>query len=367
MSNFYEEYKELLKNYSSWFRFPKKRIHDEFSFETLLTPLNSNNFIRLMFFNENYINLVNKVKYPDDDSIDRGVHTVSAFFMGIMLKEKLKISVKAIPRVCGDYHKSFLFFWAMICLAHDITYRIEREKSIKEYKTLDDFVEKNKIQYNLLNETQYSQLFRNYYKYRYDAPVVGRKSRIDHGITCGIIIYDALMRRYYLDVKTKKEVPIFIAEDEWKFNKNFKKSAIKISETIARHNLWIADKKSKKYYEKYNLFELIEDDSSFAKVAYAEKDSLLFLLGLVDSLEPYKCCGKDNKTDIYDLLQNIEIKFNSKNKYFTMTSKQYIDKDVINGWKTISKWLELKTEEYGENGIKITFKYDRTDEKPKAA
>lgn len=352
MESIYSEYSKILNNYDDWFRFTDINSMREFNINNLFDTQNANNFIRQMFFNENLVSLIHKVKFPNN----REAHTVSAFFLGILLKEKLKLSVKSIPKVCKDYKKNFIYFWSMICLSHDLTFWLENnEKYINKCKTIKDFCEIFNIEYNLIDSSKFGNLFENYYNY-----IIEKKGKLDHGVTCGIMLYDQLMKQHAKYTKISTEAVCFLREP-WKYNKKFKDYALKISETIARHNLWVSGSHNEDLYREYQLFDLIPSNANFKRVSYSEQDSLLFLLGLVDTLEPIKCCTRKQKSrNVYDILKNVNIQCNNRNKSISIESEKYISKETLDDWKNMEQWLDLTAYiSDTQNSITISFEYEK--------
>lgn len=358
MNSMYDEYLNIFCGRNNWFRFSNRKstIIDDFLFESLFKEKNSNNFIRSIYFHEGLTNVINKINFPKN----RDYHTVSAFLFGILLKNRLTLSMKKLPRICGDYNNSFIYFWSMVCLSHDITYYIENNSKnyIDKCKSIDDFIVNFNLKYNLLDNSKYGNLLRNYYNYRVDSSI------IDHGITCGLIVYDFLMRDYSKHTEFKKQNPncIIITEDDWKYSARFPEYALKIAETIARHNLWVATDKTIEKYKEYELFELIPKATGFSKISYSEDDSLLFLLGLVDTLDPIKAFAESDK-ECYEVLKNINVSFNRRNKEIYIQSSKYFSENIMNKWNELSSWMSLDVDcDNKNNSIKITFNYESTSE-----
>lgn len=363
MDSLYQKYLGIFQNCDNWFRFSYRKNADitNYKFNELFQGNNANNFIRNIFFQEGMMKIINKINFP----ANRDYHTVSAFLLGILLKNELTLSMKKLPRICGDYNKSFIYFWSMVCLSHDITYYIENnsEKYIDKSKTIEDFIVYFNLKFNLLDDSKYSNLFEKYYKFRTNY------SRIDHGITCGLILYNLLMEQYTEHLEMKKQNPdcIFVTEDHWKYSKEFKKHALKIAETIARHNLWVANDNNVQEYKNFELLELIPGTESFSKVSYNEDDSLLFLLGLVDTLDPIKCFAQ-SENECYNVLKDINIKFKNKNKEIHIQSSKYLFEDIMSRWRELSSWMSLDVECDVENHvIKIKFDYESIENEKIAA
>lgn len=348
----YREYSRIIEESEKWFRFSDRVFMEQLNIDTLFERVNSKNFVRLMFFHENLVQLIPKVKFPKK----REFHTVSAFMLGILLKDKLKMSTRSLPDPCKNHKKSFIYFWSMICLSHDLTFWLEsNEEYLIKCNTIEKFYQEFNIKYRLIDESCFGQLFRDYYRYN-----IEQRGLIDHGITCGIILYDQLIKLY---VESTNRGGIILTNDQWKYNKKFKEYALRISETIARHNIWVADPENEKIYRDYNLHKLISSDPDFNKVKYSEQDSMLFLLGLVDTLEPIKCCTRNKEEyDVYDILKNIKIECNSRKKSIHIYSEVYINSEITDSWRSLEKWLNLTVEVANDNEVKISFEYEKETE-----
>ena len=351
-NTFYSQYKSIIDNKSEWFRFGNRQLLEEVDVDTLFTPLESSNFIKMMFFYENMMGLVPKVHFPDD----REVHTVSAFIMGIVLKEQLRLSVRSLPQVLDDYHQRFVFFWSVICLSHDLTFGLEYDKSIvSTCPTIDEFIKHYHFKYNLLDESQYSELFRNYYDYR-----INEHNCVDHGLTCGLMIYNVLMDDYIKNIKRKEEAVLFVGEP-WKYSKDYPKQIVKICETIARHNIWAPTNDNENTYIKYNLPTIDE----FEHIEYSESESLLFLLGLVDTLEPIKCYRRLEEYDYNKVLKSLYIKCNNRKKSIKIFTDNVFDDKLLASWKGLENWLDVEVEvNEGRNIITISYEYEKEEKEP---
>ena len=69
-----------------------------------------------------------------------------------------------------------------------------------------------------------------------------------------------------------------------------------IAETIALHNMWRAEENNISIYREYHLDELIPDGTQDHIVDYKD-NTLLFLLGLIDSIDPIKAfCNTEGRS-----------------------------------------------------------------------
>lgn len=68
------------------------------------------------------------VIFPVIDEINsmRSMHTVSAFFIGLLLKKSIGENLDIICSNSDDYEFSYL--WFLVCLYHDMGYAIENDQ-----------------------------------------------------------------------------------------------------------------------------------------------------------------------------------------------------------------------------------------------
>lgn len=241
----------------------------------------------------------------------RARHTVASFLLGILMKEELTLDMRDWIKIASNSDKpTFGFIWSLTCLTHDVAYEWENnsEKMIEQVRTIEDFCAYNNIKYNLLEEAKEAELIKNYYKYR-----VKKFKKIDHGITGAILIYDALMT-FYEEIQHKENGANLFAKKNIRLSKNFPNFCRQISEAIALHNMWRAKEKDKKEYEKEKLYTLIPDGSDGEKIFCKRDSMLLFLLAVIDTMDPIKVLcnnekGEDDQCYIDKVLNEFSIDF----------------------------------------------------------
>ena len=295
----------------------------------------------------------------------RDIHTVSVFILGIEIARKMK------NRILGNE----LFIWFLMCLYHDMGYKLENKTDlVKEYYTLDKFLQKNEIkeEYNIFKVYKKKTLCENYYRYRAEDRyrttehgVIKEHGVIDHGIAGGIILYKVLVKNYEM-VKRKSENN----KDSFEYNNlifstdNFKDYA-KAAIGIIRHNMWYANKSDdcKTYYE-FGLDDLISEPQN--KICYTD-DRLLFLLCLADTIEPlkrFRNLGTNEEINeiLRQICMDIENISNQKNSKITITiqvSDKLEDKvknELIKNCRSLDSWMNVKTTQE-DNKVKITFSF----------
>lgn len=295
----------------------------------------------------------------------RNIHTVSVFTLGIA------IALKMEHRISGDE----LFIWFLMCLFHDIGYKLENNTDlVKEYDTLDKFLQKNEIkeEYNILKVYKKKTLCENYYRYRAEDRyrttehgVIKEHGVIDHGIAGGILLYKMLVENYNSIIKSSEYNTDTCEYKGLKFSEensdDYKKAAI----GIIRHNMWYANKSDdcKTYqYHKYGLDDLISEPQN--KICYTD-DRLLFLLCLADTIEPlkrFRNLGTNEEINeiLRQICMDIENINNQKNSKITITiqvSDELENKDkLIESCRSLDSWMNVKTTQE-DNKVKITFSF----------
>lgn len=259
-------------------------------------------------------------------------HTLSAFFLGIYFNEKIPSINRAIGKVIetdlankfymrtGMFLKDpFLYTWFMTCLYHDFGYIYERDSLNSE----DDYI-KEGLRYtpalidifcfrkNNLPAIEDSFAPKEYYPHIEDYARVSyekgaefrRNNCHDHGIYGGLLLY---MKMEELLAKKKLEhygdkgnlagscfkYENLLWGDE--MNNRFVAMA---SWAIIAHNIWTQPEKYRSLFRKYSLEFLVEPRVPLISL---QKHPLLYLLCLVDTIEPIKV-GND-----WRILEQVEI------------------------------------------------------------
>ena len=293
----------------------------------------------------------------------RDIHTVSVFILGIEIARKMKI------RILGNE----LFIWFLMCLYHDMGYKLENKTDlVKEYYTLDKFLQKNEIkeEYNIFKVYKKKTLCENYYRYRAEDRyrttehgVIKEHGVIDHGIAGGIILYNVLVKNYYMVKNHSGNNKDSFEYRNCMFSKDNFEDYAKAAIGIIRHNMWYANKSDDcKTYHKYGLDDLISEPQN--KICYTD-DRLLFLLCLADTIEPlkrFRNLGTNEEINeiLRQICMDIENINNQKNSKITITiqvSDELENKDkLIENCRSLDSWMNVKTTQE-DNKVKITFSF----------
>ncbi len=260
-------------------------------------------------------------------SHERLEHTVATYLLGIAIKEGLNLKFDSLPRIFtkGSYGDAFYFFWSVICLCHDLGYQYENgDYDLEKMGTSDGRCELFDIQYDMLQlqkenlaefgiasdkkEGQWIlkslELAKNYSRIRRDKKeYIGRKAQIDHGIAGALVLYDALIKEYKR-AEAENQLAEEIRHKASNLNAGKKISSGELSSnvsnvrfaacslliacTVARHNMWNAEKKDEAKYHAFDLDLLCPGSPDSIISTEQSLDQMLFLLDFMDTIDLVK-------------------------------------------------------------------------------
>ena len=192
----------------------------------------------------------------------------------------------------NDLSKQFYFIWFLSALVHDFYHDKERKQeafpeinedinSIKVENKLLAYIKENKkiLEKNEKNE-KFFKTIPNYFKYRL------RDGKLDHGITTGIKLFDSLEKNRKV---RKEQVENGVENSILYWGDDLTPLYAQASLSIAMHNIWSSGEKEeiKEKYRNLGLESLITGESDIFPISIKD-NPLLFLLGLVDTIEPIK-------------------------------------------------------------------------------
>jgi len=325
------------------------------------TDINVNPFDKPKKFIKEFIKLARKnLQNPLYDEIDkldakRARHIVSTFFFGIYLYDRVDKIGESIDVVINRYKKqnpkstiSFSFIWFLISLFHDLGYSIENSK---KYNSFDAFIGEFKVKYFLKQHVGvpvlYEHVYENYFNYRLNSDNE-KISKPDHGICGGLILFNTLNATLLERMKeedAKNSTGLYWGPKLL----NIYRYA---SWVVLSHNIYFITEgdADEQIYRDNNLEELILDKHEPSKIKLA-KHSFLFLLSLVDNIEPVKVvdsfenCGKV-KCSIDENI--IRLKLNDD-----IFTKEYLDRvDELKSWLISENNIQIDRELF-EIQIKI--------------
>jgi len=265
----------------------------------------------------------------------RKLHTVSVFFLGIHLIEKLQSLYNYdIEKFVESYNtkinikRAFSFYWFLTCLYHDIGYVHEREKASKylNFKKLknsvkhkpriitDPFIPKNLLQ---SIESYYNNYHCN-----------------DHGIIGGYKLYDSIINLYqYVNIDGRIPNTPNLVLDE-----SFKPVFRSIARTIAVHNIYfcfeeIETKEKCEEYINNGIKGLIIRKGSNNPISFV-CHPLLYTLCLADTIDPVKIilqyADKNHiNVNLIEILKQIKLEFKTKDKLVLSTDNPTFKKALL--------------------------------------
>lgn len=318
-------------------------------------------------------------------------HTLSVFFIGLLIKNSSFHDLKIIDNDQNEIFE-FSYLWFLVSLFHDMGYIQEKDWTYKfdyrkKSKDFEKIMKENKIYHN---HSFYKRMpFTAYYdlgitfpvpsRYvRYHTPTVRTKYEIpyyngisfnngttikksmytsgtifnyleyckmnpkinhyDHGIVGGLWLYDSLVKNYYLSFSRNKSADF---NDFYINDLHFSTSQFPIfaylADCIISHNMWFAtDDYTIEQYEKYGLKQLIPP---YAQPVQFNRNPILFILALADTLEPIKTRSNLDISPL-DVLNNIECEFNYKQIILKFKNNDMFNKmtDKIN---RSTNWLDI--------------------------
>lgn len=266
-------------------------------------------------------------------------HTASIFFLGVIIYQNCFSKDTYLNGVTPSGYNRFAFIWFLSCLFHDIANNFENSQQISDdFDTIDKLKKYFKIKNDLLDlkVDNISPIvfgaIEKYYNYRI------KNGKIDHGITGGIFLYDSLVRN--------RELKNGRCHNERFWQVSLNPAYAKASAAIATHNIWITDEKVKKFLVSQGIEDL--------KPINFKESPLLFLLGLVDTLDPLKIYQyfKSDKM----ILKNICLTFLEKGKMrIQVKAGSPLNPKCLQEKIKDLDWLDIERVAI-ERGIELTFK-----------
>ncbi len=291
MYNLFDQLQKLFNDNRQW---------NYYHMTNLINPFNSPAYDNSKRFIKEFLEYSNKTKdiYDVLELIEpyRNLHIVTDYFLGIFIYEnsyKVKRSIdNQIKKIVSPENISvdntFKYFWFLICFYHDVGYYYENNSNlISSLANLEIQLRiKHKIPRLLGVPKLYHSVKNNYLLYRYE-----NCNRFDHGIIGGILLYDRLIKiykyfqnSYYNGQKSFTHNGLYWSDSMFKYFQL-------IASIILTHNMWfkienVDSVDDINIYRHYKLDKLVITNSK-PKINL-NKHPFLFLLSLVDTLEPTK-------------------------------------------------------------------------------
>lgn len=263
----------------------------------------------------------------------RYLHIVSAFFLGIYVMEnntKILGSILDLLRKIEEIKEDWVaYVWSLICLFHDVGYIVEQKGC-----EIEKLICKKEYQSDLPKDKKgipsiYSKkLLKSYQTYRYC-----RFDVKDHGIYGGRIVYNKMckIRRKKVNSNINSNInkkPLLYWGEE------LEKIYGMAGWTIACHNIFTVPSSSDtKCYKCNGLDKLIYEDK-YRKIK-SDLHPLLFILCLVDSIEPIKTIGIEGLDQVKMSIANNELIMDIQGIADTDVRQKYGEKIYdLNNWLT---------------------------------
>ena len=355
----------------------------------------------------------------DQTSTERLSHTAAVYLLGMALRSRLGLQFDRMPRIIAhSASDGFHFFWAMICLCHDLGYRFENssytDRTIcQQMNTSEGRKQLLDIDHDLFSvdrETLISlgidpdsedgrwilesvELTVKYDRYRRKAFEPGQRGVADHGICGALLLYD-ILRTECEEMRRKRRLRRFDhperhSEAETVGNLDgaakdstptrFMRCGLLIACTVARHNMWLADQRSKPRYRLYGLESLFADRPGVKVRPDRSMEQMLFFLDFVDTIDPVKwfhlrAVEADNRKPEAQrknasywtqhrtfVLDRLSIRFfppcRKTGKFaFVAAPANHMEQGLFRrfyrkGCKPLTDWLQLQTPRRGERHI----------------
>lgn len=226
-------------------------------------------------------------KLMEATSAERLGHAAATYLLGIAVRDRLRIPFDLLPKLitngtCDGFH----YFWALICLCHDLGYRFEnysgfltemcdsmdcseyRKKLLGLTHDMMDLSEQNicdlcideKSRNGIWIEESIG-LINGYDEYRREKKHTGWGPKIDHGIAGALLLYN-LLRSEYEQMKKAAEQGRRRANElryvgasnmiegvaKHDSAEHFLVNSLVIACTVGRHNMWLAEQDAKETY-----------------------------------------------------------------------------------------------------------------------
>jgi hypothetical protein len=261
----------------------------------------------------------------------RADHTISIFFLGLILFHNSSLKDKIFfDGVVSENYEFFQFIWFVTCLSHDVAFYRENDPYLMEANTDINALKANlNIKYDLTSQqienvpADIFELCGIYFKYRHNHPTY---PGMDHGIYSGILMFDRLVKNRI--TKKAQQEQALLWEDF--LDRHYAYAAA----TVAVHNIWLPKKNDYPQYANAGLSALIR-----RQPINFEEAPLLFLLGLVDTIDPVKAYPNSTPKEV---LKNIYLTFPGPMRFRIRVSNK-LDFDTLclkAGY--LCDWLSLK-------------------------
>lgn len=296
---------------------------------------------------EKYI-VVNDIKNFLSESF-RLEHSVSSFLLAAWLSKSVSLSSLISENGFDIAANHYVFILFLSFLYHDYYY-LKEKKTYDHLKTLDNpfegFVQEFKNKFPFVKDTNFlvpDDLLKSipsYFKYRLNT--IEDYQGSDHGILAAFKLYDVLVKNSESAEARRSSLD---------FGPNTVKSYKLAAASIAVHNMWFPKENQFCLYKRNGLGLLVKHPLlSFRQYPF------LFMLGLIDTIEPVKLSTEKSMDALDDfelnLTSNDDQCFLLKIKYGTSCFSSNCFTSRIDELK---RWLDLRIDSSENNTHIITF------------
>lgn len=396
MENLFEQINELYKENREW-NYYDAEISKPFD------SYKAKKFIKQYF----EYGAKKRVILPFIDEMDsiRYVHTVSTFFIGLLIKREICPELTILSRGYEDYKFSYL--WFLVCLFHDMGYVIENDwmYKYKYRREAEGFLHQYKVvkgtHWRLGNiyhdlgliyvaPTRYSKftvsskehwlsdrIFRgiefnngviiekamykrktvlNYLEY---CKMTKGIRHYDHGIVGGLWLYDNLMKNYYRTYREEStrnpdiRIDDFLVDGYWHFSFEQKIVFAYLADCVIAHNMWPAKKDTRDTYLKCGLEELVQP--WFKKISF-RNNPILFILAIADTIEPVKLYSVEANMTEVEIWKGINIKAERKSLFIKLMDDKLSFQKLLAKVDGLDDWIDVKVQVFKKSKeIKIDY------------
>jgi len=319
----------------------------------------------------------------------RHSHTVSTFFLGQLLKQKICPNLEILS-LQNDNNFKFSYLWFIVCLFHDMGY-IQENDWMYKYKYRNDSKEYLR-QYSKLIKNKFPRRFeyedlgiifcspikfrgalRNREHFRNEQGIIFsngisiQKARYtqntilnyleyckmnekikhyDHGIVGGLWLYDSLIKNYYKHYFTEMKnnnallFDSFVNSENLHFSTEQWKIFAYLADCIISHNMWPATNQTNYLYNICGLEQLTMEN--YTCISFQE-DPILYLLALSDTLEPIKTYSGLGLTDI-EIWKGISVQINSDKIVMKIDNPRMPFERLNRKVEGIEHWIDCRVE-----------------------
>lgn len=167
----------------------------------------------------------------------------------------------------------------------------------------------------------------------------------DHGIVGGLWLYDSLMKNYHIAYWKEKEkdknvnFKDFLVDGYWHFSEEQKMIFAYLADCIIAHNMWPASPDKIDMYKRCGLDELTPP--RFRKISF-ERNPILFILAIADTIEPIKLYLSVSQMSEVDIWKGIDIFFSKEYIRIKILDNRLSFESLLCKVNGLDDWLDVK-------------------------